>query len=191
MEPSRFVQLVLDLHNKYSERLGINDVYAYRALGRVIRAVGIVILSPKSPLALDNSPKTFVSYLLNSGTVLAMTDFHTYPISDAKCPDAQLIEVTNDLYRPPSTLVAINIVNCNNSASSIVREVSRRYGVRLEVWVVRELGMEDVKLVFRGSLSGLRQLARLVVIMTGLANVRNLNEADRAIKVIDDSLKTI
>jgi hypothetical protein len=120
-----------------------------------------------------------------------MTDFHTYSISDAECPGAQLIEVTNDLYRPPSTLVAINIVNCNNSASSIVREVSRRYGVRLEVWVVRELGMEDVKLVFRGSLSGLRQLARLVVIMTGLANVRNLNEADRAIKVIDDALKTI
>ncbi|WP_243679637.1 acyl carrier protein [Vulcanisaeta souniana] len=37
MDSSRFIELVLDLHNKYGSALGISDVYAYSTLAGSLR----------------------------------------------------------------------------------------------------------------------------------------------------------
>ncbi len=185
MNSSRFIELVLDLHNKYGSALGISDVYAYSALGRVIRAVGTVIISPNSPMLLTKTPRTVSMYLLGNGSVLALADL---PMGAAALSDCvgERVEVTNDLYKPPSTLTAINITKCQDPVFRLVKDVGRRYGMNLEVWLTSELGMEGVKVVYRGGIRDLKHLVRLVILMTALTNVRGSNDADSVLRLVSD-----
>jgi hypothetical protein len=190
MDTSRFIEAVLDLHNRYGKRLGISDVYAYSARGRVIRAVGTIIISPNSPLVTNNAPKTLSMYLLGSGNILAMIDLPINLNIDPRC-QGERIEITNDLYKPHTTAAALNITNCNDEIPNIIRGLGRRFGVRLEVWIVNELGMENMKLAFRGSLGDSRSLARLVVVMTAISNMRNMDDLNRVLKIMNDGLRAI
>jgi len=54
-----------------------------------------------------------------------------------------------------------------------------------------ELGMENMKLAFRGSLGDSRSLARLVVVMTVISNMRNMDDLDRVLKIMNDGLRAI
>ncbi|WP_054855970.1 hypothetical protein [Vulcanisaeta sp. JCM 16161] len=120
MDSSRFIELVLDLHNKYGNALGISDVYAYSALGRVIKAVGTVIISPNSPMLLTKTPRTIPMYLLSNGSVLALADLPVSVETFRGCV-GERVEVTNDLYKPPSTLVAINVTKCRMPYIGLLR----------------------------------------------------------------------
>ncbi|WP_148224734.1 hypothetical protein [Vulcanisaeta moutnovskia] len=188
MDSSKFVELMLDLHNKYGNALGINDVYAYSALGRVIKAVGTVIISPNSPMLLAKAPRSISMYLLGNGSVLALTDL---PISVEALRDCvgERVEVTNDLYKPPSTLVAINVTKCQDAIYRVVKDVGRKYSINLEVWLTSELGMEGVKVVYRGGIKDLKHLVRLVILMTALTNVRGNGNVDSVFKLIGDLMR--
>ncbi|MGC9152706.1 MAG: hypothetical protein ACP5GY_03105 [Vulcanisaeta sp.] len=190
MDSSRFVDLMLDLHNKYGNALGINDVYAYSALGRVIKAVGTVIISPNSPLVITKVPKTISMYLLSNNTVLALVDLPIEPRGLDNCVGEQ-VEITNDLHKPPNKVTAINITNCLGGTANTIFRIGREHGIRLEVWLYRELGMESVKLVFRGYINDLRTLAKLVIIMTALSNVGGMGELNEAVKIINNVLGII
>ncbi|ADN50446.1 hypothetical protein [Vulcanisaeta distributa] len=188
MDSSRFIELVLDLHNKYGSALGISDVYAYSALGRVIKAVGTVIISPNSPMLLSKTPRTISMYLLSNGSVIALADL---PIDVANLRDCsgERVEVTNDLYKPPSTLTAINMTKCQDPIFRVVKDVGRKYGVNLEVWFTSELGMEGVKVVYRGGFKDLKHLARVVIVMTALTNIRGNNDVEAVLKLISDLMR--
>ncbi|GAB6943824.1 hypothetical protein [Vulcanisaeta sp. JCM 14467] len=185
MDSSKFIELVLDLHNKYGNALGISDVYAYSALGRVIKAVGTIIISPNSPMLTTKTPRTISIYLLGNGTALALADL---PINTATLSNCigEKIEVTNDLYKPPSTLTATNITKCQDPVYKLVKDVGRKYGINLEVWLTSELGMEGVKVVYRGGIKDLKHLARLVILMTTLTNVKSMNDVDLVLKLISN-----
>ncbi|MFP3296707.1 MAG: hypothetical protein RXN78_03880, partial [Vulcanisaeta sp.] len=101
------------------------------------------------------------------------------------------IEITNDLYKPHTTAAALNITNCNDEIPNIIRGLGRKFGIRLEIWIVNELGMENMKLTFRGSLSDSRSLARLVVVMTAISNMRKMDDLDRVLKIMNDGLRAI
>lgn len=187
MKPAEFTTLILDLYNRYGEKLGINDVYAYSALGRVIKAVGEVIMSPKSPLVMDKSPKTLTMYLLSNGSIIALTNLLINV--DLRDCGGETIEVTNDLYKPPSRFVVLDVSDCNNDLVRGVVTLGRRFNVRLGVWFIKELGMESLSLGFRGSLGGgLVSLVRLVVVMIGLSNIRGINDLERISNIIDNTL---
>ena len=185
MDTSRFIELVLDLHNKYGNALGISDVYAYSALGRVIKAVGTVIVSPNSPMLITKTPRTISMYLLSNGTALALADLPINTATLGNCT-GEKVEVTNDLYKPPSALMATNITRCQDPIYRLVKDVGRKYGINLEVWLTSELGMEGIKVVYRGGIKDLKHLVRLVILMTTLTNVRSVNDVDSVLKLIGD-----
>ncbi|WP_054857454.1 hypothetical protein [Vulcanisaeta sp. JCM 16159] len=188
MDSSRFTGLVLDLHNRYGSALGISDVYAYSALGRVIKAVGTVIISPNSPMLLTKTPRTISIYLLGNGSILALADL---PISTSALRDCvgERVEVTNDLYKPPSTLTSINITKCQNAIYRAVKDVGRKYGINLEVWITSELGMEGIKVVYRGGIKDLKHLVRLIILMAAITNVKGDGDIEPVTKLIGDLMR--
>ncbi|WP_054841878.1 hypothetical protein [Vulcanisaeta distributa] len=191
MDSSRFIGLVLDLHNRYGSALGISDVYAYSALGRVIKAVGTVIISPpNSPILLTKTPpRTISMYLLGNGSILALADL---PISVEVLKNCvgERVEVTNDLYKPPSTLTAINVTKCQDAIYRAVKDVGRKYGINLEVWITSELGgMEGIKVVYRGGIKDLKHLVRLIILMAALTNVKSDGDIEPVTKLIGDLMR--
>ena len=188
MDSSRFIELVLDLHNKYGIALGISDVYAYSALGRVIKAVGTVIVSPNSPMLLIKTPRTISMYLMSNGTVLGLVDILIGTLGLGDC-EGRRIEVTNDLYKPPSVLVAIDVTNCRNDTINFIKGVGRKYGVNLEVWVANELGMENTKVVFRDGIKDLKHLVRIVIMMAALTNIRGNNDINPVLQLINELMR--
>ncbi|WP_252900273.1 hypothetical protein [Vulcanisaeta sp. JCM 14467] len=68
----------------------------------------------------------------------------------------------------------------------LVKDVGRKYGINLEVWLTSELGMEGVKVVYRGGIKDLKHLARLVILMTTLTNVKSMNDVDLVLKLISN-----
>lgn len=126
-------------------------------------------------------------YLMGNGTVLGLTDLpiNTQGLTD--CGGGRRIEVTNDLYKPPSRLVAIDVTNCQNDTINLIKGVSRKYGINLEVWVANELSMENTKVVFRGgSIKDLKHLVRIVIIMTTLTNTGINNNINSILQLINE-----
>ncbi|WP_054855971.1 hypothetical protein [Vulcanisaeta sp. JCM 16161] len=76
-----------------------------------------------------------------------------------------------------------------NAIYRVVKDVGRKYGINLEVWLTSELGIEGVKVVYRGGIKDLRHLVRLVILMTALTNVRGNGDVDSVFKLIGDLMR--
>ncbi|WP_143701234.1 hypothetical protein [Vulcanisaeta thermophila] len=164
MNKDKFIEWLMDLHSKYGDRLGINDVYAYTALGRVVRAVGTVIISPKSPLSLDGNPKSVFLYFLSNSSVMIMTDLMGGGDALGGC-GVRRFEISNDVHDPPNTVTITEILNCDDDYLGRVIKLLRGFGVKALPALVTELGESGFKLLFRGSINSMSELIKYIVVL--------------------------
>lgn len=88
----RFIEAVLQVFSRYKEEWNIVDIYAYKAYGRLVKAVGMYILM------LCGEPKTINMYLFSNRDLIILTDITPKLSEKPKCD--KVVKLSLDLYEP-------------------------------------------------------------------------------------------
>jgi hypothetical protein len=89
----RFVETFLAIYRDYKGKWGLIDIYAYKTLGRSVKAFASLIMG------INGEPRTINAYLLSNGEVAIISDVTPVFRGSFKC-GGQLAKLTVDMYLP-------------------------------------------------------------------------------------------
>jgi hypothetical protein len=89
----RFIEAFLAVYRDYKVKWSLIDVYAYRTLGRSVKAFASLIMN------INGEPKTINIYLLSNGEAVIISDVTPVFRGNVKC-GGWLVKLTVDMYLP-------------------------------------------------------------------------------------------
>ncbi|OYT26251.1 MAG: hypothetical protein B6V02_02100 [Thermoprotei archaeon ex4572_64] len=169
-----FIKYILDLERNYGAKLGIHDVYAYRVKGKYVKAVASIFFTKYSILT-SGKPQTITMYYMSNGEVLILME---YLGSKIKVCSSVRKELIIDLYLPELRVKYGEVTDevVMNNLDTIHNSLK----LKLNLWILND---ELLLIVFKGSVSSLRELLKIVISLPVLSRT-DLTKREQTLEAI-------
>jgi len=169
-----FIQYVLDLERNYGTKLGIHDVYAYRVKGNYVKAVASIFFTKYSILT-NGKPRTITMYYMSNGEVLVLMEYLGSKIKEGSCVKKELII---DLYLPELKVKYGEVTD--EVVMNNLDTVHNFLKLKFNIWILND-GL--VLIVFKGSVSSLKELLRIIISLLVLSRT-DLTKREHTLEAI-------